>query len=138
MKINNLVQIKDVPYIYVDFYLFEGTLEEVSSKILNIRNQLADAISNHNKQYEKIKGFKPLTPIESYKEIKLKISHNYDYNEIKLNCFREKTEDEIKEEKDRERKRKESAKKAAETRALAKEKRERTLLANLKKKYDGR
>jgi hypothetical protein len=134
----NLVEIKETPHIYLDKYsLFEGTLEEVSAKILDIKNELADAIEKVNKQYEGMKGRTPLLPITSYKEIRISLESDYDNGfDIRINCFREQTETERKLEELKHKMRVESAKKAAITRAQAKEKREKTLYENLKKKFE--
>lgn len=123
----NLVKIKDTPYVYLDTDLFEGTLEEISQKVLDVKNKLALAISTakeHNKD---------ITPIESYKKIRL----NFDYieRELKLIGFREQTAQEIKEEKKRQ---KELRDKFLKAKAEAKEKKESDELAlyeKLKEKY---
>jgi hypothetical protein len=133
----NLVKINEVPYIYLDMDLFEGTLEEVSSKVLGIKNMLADAIEKIDKQYESTKGRTPLLPITSYKEIRIRLANDYDTNYIVyIDCFREQTKEEHKLEELRNKMRVESAKKAAITRAKAKAKREKTLYENLKKKFE--
>lgn len=128
MKTENLVQIKDIPYIYLDSDTLSGEIEEVSKKVLGIRQQLADKITEHKK-------LNPLiTPIEQYKSIKLDVSY-YDGIEITLACYREKTAEEIKKAKEETKLRKAAAIKSAKTRKLAQEKREKTLYENLKKKY---
>jgi len=134
----NLVEITEIPYIYLDKYsLFEGTLEEVSDKILGIKNMLADAIEKIDKQYESTKGRTPLLPITSYKEIRISLESDYDNGfDIRITCFREQTETERKLEEIRAKMRVESAKKAAITKAEAKAKREKTLYENLKKKFE--
>ena len=126
-----LIRITYVPYVCVTISDFEGTLEEVSNRILNIRQELAEAIKHVSKHR------KDITPISSYAEIKINIGRDYDGgSEVNLECFREQTEEEKQLEKVREKVRKEAAKKAAITKAEAKEKREKTLYENLKKKFE--
>ena len=134
----NLVKITGVPHIYLDKYsLFEGTIEEVSAKILGIKRELADAIEKVNKQSEGMKGYAPLLPITSYKEIRISLESDYDNGfDIRITCFREQTEEERKLEELRNKMRVKSAKKAAITKAEAKAKREKTLYENLKKKFE--
>jgi len=136
--IKNLVEIKSTPFIHYNIYdFFEGTLEEVSAKILGIKEELANAIEKVNKQYEGMKGFDPLLPITSYKEIRINLESNYDNGfDIRITCFREQTETERKLEEIKAKMRVKSAKKAAIPRAELQAKREKTLYENLKKKFE--
>lgn len=129
---SDLVKIRDVPYLYLDGSIVEGTLEEISSQVLNVKNMIAETIERARKD-----GHLSLTPIEDYKEIRLHLKRDFDGDvELGLECFREKTPVEIEREREQRKARAAAAAKAAETRKLAKEKREKTLYENLKKKFE--
>jgi len=131
-----LIKVNDAPSIYIDGDdILNGTLEEVSTKILSLKEKLKEAYFQRKSDYEKFSVKSNLTPFEDYKEIKLRCT-GYEYLEVELEVFREETDEEYIRRIELQNKRSESAKKAAEARKLTKEKRERTLLENLKKKYE--
>jgi len=48
MKAKSLIKIKDIPYIYLDIYMFGGEIDEVITNIRNILVNLAAAIKKLN------------------------------------------------------------------------------------------
>ena len=142
-----LIQIKDVPYVYVDSDLFSGTLEEVSSNILNLRRVLERAYIDREVGQAKMNvtffsKYKPIeyTPLEQYEVIKLAFGRDYDGVDIELDVFRVESDAEFEERlrklDESEKKRKESAKKATETKKMKKMESELKQLAMLKAKYE--
>lgn len=126
------IQIKDVPYIYTDRTLFEGKLEDIAAAVLNLRNRL-------NEAYEKRAAAFPnevFTPFEQYEDIAIVVDHSYDEWDLNIVVFRDETDAEEKAREEADVRRSVSAKLAAANRKAAQEKRERTLLENLKKKYE--
>ena len=135
-----LVQIKDVPYIYLEFDLFEGELKEVSNKILNIRKLLIDAWKNRELTI-KDSFRKDMIPIfthyKDYEKIEIVIEFGYDSEgDIGLKIWRKETDEEFNKRIELSKIISENAKKSVITKKLAQEKREKTLLENLKKKYE--
>jgi len=109
------IKIKDIPYIYIDSDLFEGTLEEVSKKVLSLKDKLK----------------------ESYKEIRIASTFDYDGNrEYYLEVYRDETDEEYNKRIELAKKKSESAKLAAKNRKEAQKKRELSLLKTLKEKYE--
>jgi|LakMenEpi03Aug12_release.lakeMendotaPanAssembly.Ray.scaffolds.fasta_scaffold00478_84 hypothetical protein len=125
-----LVQIRDVPYIYLDFNLLYGDIEEVAKNILGIKDRLKEACDIIQKSVY-------CTPFEEYAKIEMGIKYGYDGDkDLEITVYRWETDEELQKRLDLDKKRSESAKLAAKNRKEAQEKRERTLLENLKKKYE--
>ncbi len=130
------VQIRDVPYIYFDRYMFDGDIETVASKILGIKDKLKKACEERDKQFLKTKNGH-FVPFNQYKEIKIELEIDYhnEESDVKIRVYRDETDEELKNRIEANKNKSIAAKKAAETRKLAQEKREKTLFENLKKKY---
>ena len=137
---NNLVEIKDAPYLYIELDDFEGAIEEVSERILKIRERLKKAHENREKDWVKNNSklqMPDFTSFSDYKVIELRLINDYDgYPEVDISCYREKTEKEINKEKERSEKARLAGIESAKKRKEAQEKREKTLLETLKKKYE--
>lgn len=132
------IQIKDVPYLYLDFDIMEGDINEVSKNILDIKNKLKTAYDarNHMLSYRK-DMISQFTPFNDYQYIHLKTSYNYDEDkDLLLEVWRDETDEEYNKRLESNKKRSESAKLAAITKKIAQEKREKSLLKTLKKKYE--
>ncbi len=135
-----MIQVKDVPYIYLDFDLFEGEIKDVVKKILNIKHSLIT--SWKNREINISKEFKPdkmpvFTHYKDYEEIKINLEFDYDgERDIVIKVYRKETDEEFKTRLELSKIRSEKAKNAAVNRKLAQEKREKILLENLKKKYE--
>lgn len=134
------VQINDIPYLYVDPYIIDGEIEEISQKILNIKTDLEKAyikrkedIEKSNKK-DKIPAF---TPFKDYQYINLKLEKDWDGGiDINIEVFRDETDEEYAQRLEAEEKRKQSIKSANQKRKETIEKRERELYESLKKKYE--
>jgi hypothetical protein len=126
-----LVQIRDVPYIYLDFDLLYGDIEEVAKNILGIKDKLKVAYDERDRYSS------DFTPFEEYEKIELSFYFGYDgEKELNVTVYRWETDEELEKRLDLDKKWSESAKLAAKNRKKAQEKIERTLLENLKKKYE--
>jgi ABC-type uncharacterized transport system involved in gliding motility auxiliary subunit len=134
------VLIKDVPYFYINESIFNGTIEEVAKNILDLKNKLKEAYLKREK--DKITTFRKdmiptFTPFEDYKYIHFDVEKDYDgYIEYKLKVFRDETDEELNKRIEANKNKSIAAKKAAKSKKLAQEKRERTLFESLKKKYE--
>lgn len=134
------VQIKDIPYLYLDFSIFEGEIKDVTKNILNIKQSLIT--SWKNREINVLKEFRPnkipvFTHYKDYEEIKIKLELNWEgERNIIIEVFRKETDEEFKIRLEQNKKRSESAKKAAINRKLSQEKREKSLLKTLKEKYE--
>lgn len=121
------VQIKDVPYIYLDYYLIEGDINEVSDKILTIKNKLKEAYDLRDKDvanYSKRDFITTFTPFEDYQYIVLKSENVDGYRELSISVWRDETDEECNRRLATSKKISESLKLAATNRRLAQEKRE--------------
>lgn len=126
-----LVQVKDVPYTYLDFDLLNGDINEVAKNILGIKDRLKIAYDERDRYSSEF------TPFEDYVKIELYIEYGYEGDkDLAIRVYRWETDEELHKRLEQEKKRNESAKLAAKTKKEAQEKRERTLLENLKKKYE--
>lgn len=124
-----LVQVKDSPYIYLDFDLITGDINEISKNILGIKNKLKEAYDKREEEGY-ISNF---TPFEDYTKIELYIDYGYGGDKDLTICvYRWETDIEYEIRLALDKKRSEAAK----TKKEGQEKRERTLLENLKKKYE--
>ena len=131
LKDRKKIQIKDVPYLYIDMYIFKGSIEEVSEKILNIKNDLKKAYETRKKQYPN----EQFTLFNDYQYIELQ--HDiYDRDSIEVIVYRDETDQEYKKRIQEEKKRKDLAKLSAQKRKETIEKREKTLYEKLKNKYE--
>jgi hypothetical protein len=120
-----ILEIKDVPYVYLDSSLIEGELDDVAFRIKDLKRQLKEA----HEMREAARSDENFTPFSLYEKIRLERDYFADTFELQIRVFREETEDEekerIKKEKDRD--------------ALIKsreEKKERALYEKLKKKFE--
>ncbi len=129
------VRIKDVPYVYLETNILSGELETVSKNILNIKDKLKEAFLQREINVADYKIPPVFTPFEDYKYIHINIV-DYDGLDIEIEVFRDETEEEFKKREELQKLRSIVAKKGAESKKLAQEKREKTLLATLKKKYE--
>jgi len=132
------VQVRDVPYIYIDNNILKGTLEEVSKNIFNLKNKLKEAYNTREKSSkENFKKDKTpyFTPFNEYKYINLDIDTSFSTIDFEIVVYRDETDEELSNRIEANKNRSIAAKKTAETRKLAQDKREKTLLENLKKKY---
>ena len=131
LKDRKKIQIKDVPYLYIDMYIFKGSIEEVSEKILNIKNDLKKAYETRKKQYPN----EQFTLFNDYQYIELQ--HDiYDRDSIEVIVYRDETDQEYKKRIQEEKKRKDLAKLSAQKRKETIEKIEKTLYEKLKNKYE--
>ena len=130
------VQIKDVPYIYLDSDLLKGEIREVSKKILAIKNKLKEACDLREKKIreEKLSAF--FIPFKDYKYIYLKVNNDDGYTEVNIEVWRDETDEEYDKRLEVINRRKISAKNAAKNRKASQIKREKSLLETLKKKYE--
>ena len=128
------IQIKDVPYVYLNSDLFKGEIEDVANKILSIRKKLEE-------EHLKRKAFNhpiKITPFEEYKYVDLDLFVDRDNSiEVYITVFRDETDEEYSERLKENKKRSESAKLSAEKRKENIINREKKLLEQLKKKYEG-
>lgn len=112
---------------FLSKYDFEGTIEEVSKKIIDIPKRLQD-------------NYPTNSDIPKYHRYSIRHDHDYDYGESSdvyiLQTYRWETDEEFNDRLKKDSKRNESAKKAAITKKETKEKREKTLYENLKKKFE--
>jgi hypothetical protein len=137
------IQIKDVPYLYIDFDIIEGDIKEVSKKILDIKNKLKTAYDARNQNIgtsyreDMVPQF---TPFKDYQYIHLKTGygHDYDVRDISLEVWRDETDEEYNKRLESNKKKSNSAKLAAITKKITQEKREKSLLLTLKKKYESK
>ena len=131
------VIIKDVPYVYLDFEMLQGDINDVAKNILSIKDKLKDAYLKREIDSKSYK-IKPIfTPYEDYKYIDFYINIGYEGDrEIEISVYRDETDEEFKKREELQKLRSIVAKKGAESKKLAQEKREKTLLATLKKKYE--
>ena len=137
------IQIKDVPYLYIDFDIIEGDIKEVSKKVLDIKNKLKTAYDARNQSIgtsyreDMVPQF---TPFKDYQYIYLKTGygHDYDDRDLSLEVWRDETDEEYNKRLESNKKRSKSAKLAAITKKIAQEKREKSLLITLKKKYENK
>lgn len=81
------IEIKDVPYMYIDYDLFEGSIEDVSKKVLAIREQIVSAYEAR----EKMIPYK-YTPLEQYEDIRIRCINYNDRCEFGVYVFRKETE----------------------------------------------
>lgn len=138
MKDKKLIRVPIIPYIYIGMDIFNGTLEEIADKVLNIKQQLKE---EHKLLSEKLKGIKsePLVPFSDYVEIKLNIETDCDnYANLYMNVFRYETDKEVEKRLEDNTKRNISAKQKAKKRKESLEKRERSNYERLKKKFENK
>ena len=134
------ISVKDIPYIYIDNDILSGTLEEVAKNILGLREKLKVSYLQRQSAWDKSaeKRNQPrFTPFEDYKYIDLYVHSNYEDSwQIEIEVSRDETEEEFQKRIETNKKKSEAAKIAAKNRKLAQEKREKSLLETLKKKYE--
>jgi len=129
------IEIKNVPYVYLDNSILSGTLEEVSKNILGLKDKLKEAYYYVTSKKDII--YANLTPFENYKYIELDYRYNYnDDLELILKCYRDETDEEYNKRIELSKKKSEAAKLAAKNRKEAQKKRELSLLKTLKEKYE--
>jgi hypothetical protein len=120
------IQIKDVPYIYLDFSLIEGEIGEVSKRILSIKNDLKKACDLREKDIIKFyeKGLIPnFTPFKNYQYIYLKTEFGYDLeNSLYIEVWRDETDEEYNKRLQTYKKIKESAKTSTAKKKITNEK----------------
>lgn len=143
----------NIPYVYLDpSYLFSGTLEEVSARILEIKQKIAEEIKRLNKQNKKVSGFKPYLPISAYEKIHLEL-HITEYghdseSEVEIRAYRKITSEEKRLAKEKERKEKlkeklrrvkisKARKEAARKKKAQQDEKDLALYKKLKKKFEG-
>ncbi len=130
------VQIRDIPYIYLDSDLLQGEIKEVSKNILAIKKKLKEAYDLREKSLGKDRLVDIFTPFKDYKYINLNVN-NYDgYSEVNIEVWRDETDEEYNKRLADIKRRSASAKKSAKNRKESQVKREKTLLETLKKKYE--
>jgi hypothetical protein len=125
------IEIKDVPYMYIDYDLFEGSIEDVSKKVLAIREQIVSAYEAR----EKMIPYK-YTPLEQYEDIRIRCINYNDRCEFGVYVFRKETDEELKLRLDKERQLKNARKKRETELKRKKEEEERALYEELKKKFE--
>lgn len=130
-KEKKVIEIKDIPYLYIDYDFFEGSIEEVSKKVLEIREQIVSAYEAR----EKIYPYAKYTPIEQYEDIRINCIYSDGY-EFKVCVFRKETDEEFKLRLDNERRLKNARKKLETELKRKKEEEERALYEELKKKFE--
>ncbi len=127
--------IKDAPYIYLDTDTFTGDINLVNKKILDIKNQLREAIKEINANNKDDDNSISITPISKYALIKIECDTSSNSIDWSLRCYRLKTEEEkAKEVKDK-RKRSIAAQKAKKEKIKKQQDSEIETLKKLKKKY---
>ena len=128
------VQIKDIPYVYIDSSIFEGDIIEICKKLKNIKNLLKEAYQYRNQYYCDGHGV-TFTDFKDYQKISIVRNYNMDSGwDFNLKVERLETDEEL---KARIKKQEEHSKRAqAKKRKSSQEKRERALLETLKKKYE--
>lgn len=134
------IEIKDIPYLYIDTDIFEGNIQEVSKNILNISKKLKEAYLNREKEKNTYGKLIPeFTPFNKYENIKIHTEWDYDgYGEIIVKAYRKESDDELKARLEKSKILSMKAKESARKRKLSQEKREKSLLETLKKKYENR
>lgn len=126
------IEIKDVPYVCIDLDLFEGSIEKISKKVLDIREQIVSAYEERKKNNPKIK----YTPLEQYEDIRIHCISHYDDYEFNVYVFRKETDEEFKLRLDKEEVRKKARKIREVEQKRKKEEKERTQYEELKKKFE--
>lgn len=133
IKAKKLIQEKNIPYVYMDLDVFQGSIEEVIEKIKNIKTRFQEDYSTMEKSFPSHK----FTPFEDLKRIEIGFEHDYDgILNITLSAFREETDEEFARRLKKEEEHILRGKKAAQTKKEANIKREKALLETLKKKYE--
>lgn len=133
------IEIKDVPYIFIEEVILSGPLEQVANNILDLKNKVKEAYykREENVKNNYIKDMIPsFTPFEDYKYIELDYNYNHDDFDLHLRVYRDETDEEYNKRIELNKKRSEAAKIAAKNRKEAQEKRELSLLKTLKEKYE--
>lgn len=128
------IQIKDVPYIYLETDIIEGEITQVSAKILDIKNRLYSSYLERQKNHPS----QEFTPFELYEEIRIikKIKKYYNDSELEIEVYRLETDEEYHERVELHKKRSNAAKKAAKERKLKQAQKELELYNKLKAKYE--
>lgn len=114
---------------FLDKSMFEGRLEEIIENIKNIPDRL-------------VKNYPHNPDIKNYHRFSIRQDTEYEYyssdshDVYHLQCWRWETDEEVRIRLEKSKKQSEASKKAAITKKLAQEKREKTLLQTLKKKYE--
>jgi hypothetical protein len=129
-----LVKIQDA--VVLDIYdtsLFEGSIEEVSRKILGIREEIEKLYIQRQQNYPNFS----VTPFSDYKEIRIVSSYDFDASQyFSIECYREKTDEEIQIEAERLARATARRKEAAEKRKKTMLEKEKALFEKLKIKYE--
>jgi hypothetical protein len=132
-NIKKLIQIKDVPYIYIDEYnILNGELDEVCEKIKELKVKLKEAFILREKNIPNEK----FTPFDDYKIIRLRTDSYHDSLEMKIDVFREESDDEFNKRIERNNNIKKSLKDSAQRRNIKKDEEEFKLYQKLKEKYE--
>ena len=131
------IQIKDLPYVYLDVYSLNGNINDVAKYILGIKKLLKDAYTIRENESSSYKIRPVFTPFKDYKYIEMEITNDmYEGQELKVRVFRDETDEEFEARKKHQEEMSLRAKKGAESKKLIQEKREKALLETLKKKYE--
>lgn len=118
------IQIKDVPYIYLETDIIEGEITQVSAKILDIKNRLYSLYLERQKNYPS----QEFTPFELYEEIHIK--------DLEVEVYRLETDEEYRKRVELQEERSNAIKKAAKERKLKQAQEELELYNKLKAKYE--
>ncbi len=124
------LEIKEYLHTF-DRYSFDGRMEEIA-KIFDFKKWWKNAY----KAVPEKQGH-----VDKYHRFVMDADMNYGYDneawmDFQVSGMRWETDEELKKREEANKKRSESAKKAAKTKEIAKEKREKTLYENLKKKFE--
>ena len=131
------IQIKDLPYVYLDVYSLNGNINDVAKYILGIKKLLKDAYTIRENESSSYKIRPVFTPFKDYKYIEMEITFDmYEGQDLKVRVFRDETDEEFEARKKHQEEMSLRAKKGAESKKLIQEKREKALLETLKKKYE--
>lgn len=123
MKKLERLELRDRLYLHIDIEsILEGTIEEVSNKILNIRNRISEQYSD---RYEK------------YKDFQLEYVRGWDFEspEIEVYGIYDESDESFENRKKRQKTAQLAASKAAITKKLKQEEEEKALYEKLKQKY---
>lgn len=122
-KSDKLIKREQIHYIYLDLDLFEGDINEISKKILDIPRRLKENVPNID--------------LSKYTKFDINLDKWGETIDVELFGSREETDEEYLKRINQNNKRVEANKKAALTLKKKKEQEEKELYIKLKKKFDG-
>lgn len=114
---------------FIDKSTFEGRLDDVINNIQQLPGKLISYYPLNNE-------FKNCHRFSIKQDTEYEYGDNGSHDVYHLQCWRWETDEEVTKRIEKSKKASDSAKKAAITKQLAKEKREKTLYENLKKKFE--